>query len=71
MYELQTILFPKAKYSVSKAIEWLKSHNYNYHKVDVADHYLRFRQREPTAGGRYRTKTLPNGVELVIHYKDF
>jgi hypothetical protein len=71
MFELQSILFPKSKFSVTEAVEWLKGHQYKYHKVDTGDKYLRFRQREPIHGGRYRTKTLPNGVELVIHYKDF
>jgi hypothetical protein len=71
MYHLQTVLFPKSKFTIAQAIQWLKAHEMKYHKVDTGDHYLRFRQMEPPTGGRYRTKTLPNGVELVIHYKDF
>jgi len=67
-HRVQTVLFPKSKFSVATAIEWLKKHNYKHKDVDMGDHYLRFRQHQPVPGTRYITKTLPNGVEIVIGY---
>lgn len=65
---VQTILFPKSKFSIASAVEWLTKHKYRHRDVDMGDHYLRFRQHEPIPNTRYITKTLPNGVEIVIGY---
>ena len=67
---LQTILFPKSKFSYHEALVWLTKHHYRHHKVDETEHMYRFRQMEPMQGGYYRTVTLPNGIELVSHYED-
>jgi len=67
---LQTILIPKAKFSLPDAIEWVRDHHHSAHKVDITGHYYRFRQHTPHHSGRYYTVTLPNGVELV-HQVDF
>ena len=67
-HRVQTVLFPKSKFSIASAVEWLSNHHYKHKDVDLGDHYLRFRQHTPVAGTRYITKTLPNGVELVIGY---
>jgi len=61
---LQTILFPRSKFSVHDATMWLMEHKYHALKVDMTENFLRFRQHAP-AGGRYYTKTLNNGIELV------
>jgi len=65
---LQTILLPKSKFSLPDAIRWIISHRYIADKVDVTDRFYRFRQMTPLPGGIYRTRTLPNGVQLVSHY---
>lgn len=62
---LQTILIPKAKFSLSDAIDWVSSHHYSAHKVDITDKFYRFRQHTPYHMGSYYTITLPNGIELV------
>lgn len=45
-------------------MKWLEQHNHKHTKVDITDHFLRFRQAPP-GFHRYYTKTLENGVELV------
>lgn len=65
---LQTILFPKSRFTYHDAIIWLSRHKYHHKKVDETEHMFRFRQVDPPKGGYYRTITLPNGVELVEHY---
>ena len=67
-HRVQTVLFPKSKFSIASAVEWLKKHEFKHRDVDLGDKYLRFRQHTPVPGTRYITKTLPNGVELVIAY---
>jgi len=66
--QVQTVLFPKDEWSIAEAVAWLTEHHYRHHKVDITEHHLRFRQMTPMKGGRYATVTLPNGVELVLHY---
>jgi len=61
---IQTILVPKSKFSLSEASIWVSEHKYHSVKVDITEHFYRFRQHSP-AGGRYYTVTLPNGIELV------
>ena len=62
---IQSIVFPKDKFSQSEAVKWLYKHNYNFGKVDITPHTYRFRQHEPQ-NGTYYTETLPNDVKLVI-----
>jgi len=61
---LQTVLFPKDKFTVEKAIRWLEAHGHRHNKVDTTEHFHRFRQTPPT-GHRFYTKKLINGIELV------
>ena len=62
---LQTILFPRSKFSIHDATMWLMEHKYHAVKVDMTEHFYRFRQHDPLGSGRYYTKTLNNGIELV------
>ena len=61
---LQTILFPRSKFTLESAFKWLEAHNHSHKKVDMTDHFIRFRQLPP-GFNKYYTKTLENGVELV------
>jgi hypothetical protein len=67
---LQTVLFPKSKFSVHDASMWLTQHKYYSGKVDAGKDYWRFRQRTPH-GGSYYTVTLPSGVEMVYEKSVF
>lgn len=62
---IQTILFPRSKFTEKEAKLWLQQHNFKFGKVDKTENYLRYRQYAPNFN-RYITKILPNGVELVI-----
>lgn len=65
---IQSILVPKAKFGLPDAVEWVRRHGFHSHKVDITGNFYRFRQMEPMHGGYYRTKTLPNKIEIVSHY---
>ena len=67
--EVQSIIFPKENWTISKSKKWLKLHNYKYGKVDKTPSTLRFRQQEPSQFKNFRIKTLPNGVMLVLAFK--
>ena len=64
---VQSVVFPKKDFSQKTALLWLMNHGYNFSKVDVTPNTYRFRQHEPSPGLSYYTKTLHNGVILVIH----
>jgi hypothetical protein len=66
--KIQTVLIPKEYFTLQEALAWLDDHNYARKKVDITEDFYRFRQMTPMKGGRYETKTLPNGVEIVLHY---
>ena len=66
--KVQTVLIPKHDFTLQEAVDWLESHHFGHRKVDITEDFFRFRQMRPIHGGRYVTKTLPNGIEIVIHY---
>lgn len=45
--DVQTVLFDKSKWTVTRAKKWLKDNGYKVPKVDTTDQYHRFRQRPP------------------------
>ena len=67
---IQSVLFDNKTYTVAQAKEWLKNHKMKYGKVDKTENMLRFRQSNPVKSSTYRTKQLPNGIALVLEYKD-
>lgn len=44
----QSVVFPKNKFSKTKAVDWLKAHDLKFSKVDVKPNTLRFRQHPPS-----------------------
>lgn len=66
--KVQTVLVPRHDFTLQEAYDWIEDHHFGHRKVDITEDYFRFRQMTPMQGGRYVTKTLPNGVEIVIHY---
>ena len=63
--KVQSVLIPVNKFTLKEATDWLLEHKYRLRKVDVTEDFYRFRQSEPSRG-MYYTKTLPNGVRLVM-----
>jgi hypothetical protein len=67
---IQTILVPRSRFSLSEATHWIMEHKFHAVKVDVTEHFYRFRQHDPLGSGRYYTHTLKNGIEMV-HQQPF
>lgn len=63
---IQSVLFPNDKFTLQKAKKWLRENDHKITKVDKTENYLRFRQEDPDNFKKYRTKTLPNGVQFVL-----
>lgn len=71
---LQSIIFPKNKYTKKQAEAYLLKHNYKikfYGKgVDETINYYRYRQASPLKfkKDKYITKKLNNGIQLILGY---
>jgi hypothetical protein len=67
---VQTLLFPRPRYSESRAKAWTRSHGYAVRKSpDVGDRTIRIRQRDPSdfKKGTFRTISLgKSGVKAVV-----
>lgn len=64
---VQTLLFPRAKFTPASATAWARSHGFKSGKVDVTDQYVRIRQLPP--GGRMRTIQFQNTpVRAVVRF---
>ena len=75
-YKLQSVVIPKEFYTLKQAEEWIVKHNYKLVKVDETPHEWRFRQLSPLylkkiKMDNYRTKTLTNGIMLIIGYERY
>ena len=73
-YFVQSIIFDKDIFNVTKAKQWLKKNNYRIDKVDKTDNMFRFRQQDPNeieqeGFTEYRTKKLgDSGISLILAY---
>lgn len=64
--EVQSVLFPKGRYSKIEARSWARRHGYRSGKVDESANYFRIRQRSPESGGEKRTITFGKGIKAII-----
>lgn len=69
MMGVQSVIFPKSKWTISESRAWLRSHKYMGLDVDIKPNFLRFRQVDPSKYKKYRTTKLPDGIELVVGYQ--
>ena len=46
-YKIQSVLFNKERYTPEQAEMWLIEHDFKVKKIDITEHYLRFRQYNP------------------------
>jgi hypothetical protein len=71
---VQTLIFPKSKYSESRAKAWSMAHGYVVHKTDVTSQSIRIRQRPPSKFQKGSLRTISfgrSGIRAVIgHLKD-
>ena len=65
--EVQSVLFPKKKYNVKFAKDWLKGHDLNlkFKEPDITKNYIRMRQKEPNKKLTRSIKT-PSGIIFVV-----
>jgi len=74
---INSYIFPKDNWNVTSARNWMKEHkqpkerkvaydrpNFITFQINTADHI------EKLGYTKYRTKTLPNGVQIISAYKD-
>lgn len=67
---VQTLLFPKDKFTVTSAKAWARKHGKKSGKVDVTEKYIRLRQLSP--GGFARMRNIPlgsSGVRAVVGWR--
>lgn len=69
--EVQTLLFDKSAFNVTRAKEWAKAHGYRTSGTDIGGDRatkIRLRQRDPEefAKGTFRTIEFEPGIEAVI-----
>lgn len=69
---LQSVIVPKDNFTFKQAEKWIKENKYKTSfygkKPDITENFYRFRQQATKnfKKGSYRTKTLPNGVQLIL-----
>lgn len=66
--EIQSIIFPKGKFTESEAKSFIDRNDFKRPKVDETEDSYRFRQKDPSLFKRFRTIALPDsgGVKAVI-----
>jgi hypothetical protein len=69
--KIQSIMFDKKKWTVTKAKQWLRDHKHKVPTVDTTSEYHRFRQEPPFAfeKGTFRTIVLgavSRGIKAVV-----
>lgn len=68
---VQSVTFPRAGYSPRAAMKWLKEHEFApIKKVDKTATKLRYRIRDPAQFVRFATKSLKDGIDLVIGFPE-
>lgn len=65
---VQSVLFDKSRWSVAKAKEWLKKHDFKYGDVDEKPNVLRFRQIEPSQMTKDHYAIIPFGKVKGDHF---
>jgi hypothetical protein len=63
---VQSLLFPRDRWTKPKARAWLKEHGYKSRKVDETDRYYRFRQEDPDQFTVLRTKDFGENIKAIV-----
>ena len=66
---VQSIIFDRNKFNITKAKKWLKDNDYRSTKVDKTKKFLRFRQRSPVGFKKFRTLNIGKGIKLILSLK--
>ena len=62
---IQSALFDKNKFTKKQAIKKLIERGLKNNKIDVTDHYYRFRQYNPKPNEKYRTISAGEGIKYI------
>jgi hypothetical protein len=66
---IQAVLFDRDKWTVKNARLWLANEGIRPMKAPhYTEHEIRFRIKDPKKFKRFRTKTEPHGIDLVIGF---
>ena len=64
---VQSLLFPRSRFTTAEAKSWARSHGYRAGKVDTTARYVRLRQSDPSKFARMRTiKFGSSGIKAVV-----
>lgn len=63
---MQSLLFPRDRFTPSSAKAWAKKHGYRTGKVDVTAEHVRLRQASPSSFKRMRTIKMGRDVKAVV-----
>jgi hypothetical protein len=63
---VQSLIFPRDKWTKPQARAWLKTHGYKSKKVDETEHTYRFRQEDPDDFSVLRTKSFGENIKAVV-----
>jgi hypothetical protein len=63
---VQSLLFPRDKWTKVTARAWLKEHGYKSRSVDETSMYYRFRQEDPAQFSVMRTKRFGDSIKAVV-----
>lgn len=68
---VQSVTFPRASFSPRAALKWLKVHDFDpIKKVDKTATRLRYRLHDPGEFVRFATRSVKDGVDLVIGFTE-
>lgn len=70
MYQIQSIIFDREKWTLDEAKDWILDNEFDIIKMPhLTDRFIRFRQKEPNYKKyNYITKKLKDGIEFIIGY---
>ena len=69
--EIQSIIFDRDIWTVRKAVEWLRLHQFKFNKIDLPfdAKTIRFRQQSPGKFKRFRIKNIGRSIKFIFGFK--
>lgn len=64
--EIIGVHLPKERFSATMAQRWVREHGFRTDKHDTTTNWYRYKQTDSVGFKRVFTKTLPNGVHLIV-----
>jgi len=66
---IQSVVFDRSKWTLSKAKAWLKHHGFYYDAIDVKPTQIRARQFDPDKKHTYRTIVISSAIKAIYARK--